>query len=574
MAILTSKDDNSCGDTITGSTGSPTNYQGATFLYLGSGAYKYMRFSYAGTAIYGYPDALHGGVWHCQFVRCGTGIFNVNTNTDLYNVLFCNCGTAVDIGGYTGDIFRGQHVTADQVATFFNAPDTTGKLTNSILTGITTIGGISTFVNCTTNSSGSGIYQTVGAAGFYLADGSTNRNAGSTNISAALLGDLRKKTTYPPILLTSDFTVDTTLSPQAVRNIGIPDLGYNYDPLDYVVSGRTLTSATLILTNGVALGTYGPSSSFGISLRASAKLFSRGLATSLNWIVRYNTVQEQVNTNWSASTIAPAIAYTLSASPQPQAQFAFTGWSLLGKNGYHLDSSKQVTPPFGFKDCQFGGGSFSPFDTSVGLTNCLWERVNITLDDNKQNPDRFVYNNLFRGGTLSLFKAGFGTWILKDNLFDQTILSQSGTITHSNNAYVTGYGRLTPTNSNDVILTNKPTYLTSYLGSYYYPTNDGMLSTLINAGSRYATNATLYHYCTTTNQVKEAGSMVDIGFHWVAIDPNTGLPYDADGDGIPDYLEDANGNGVSDSGETGWNSYTSPNGLTGTTGLIIYTPLK
>src|SRR5438445_8576019 len=79
-----------------------------------------------------------------------------------------------------------------------------------------------------------------------------------------------------------------------------------------------------------------------------------------------------------------------------------------------------------------------------------------------------------------------------------------------------------------------------------------MLSTLINDGSRYATNATLYHYSTTPNQVKEAGSMVDIGFHWVAIDPSTGLPYDADGDGIPDYLEDANGNGNVDSGETDW----------------------
>jgi hypothetical protein len=52
--------------------------------------------------------------------------------------------------------------------------------------------------------------------------------------------------------------------------------------------------------------------------------------------------------------------------------------------------------------------------------------------------------------------------------------------------------------------------------------------------------------------VKEASSMVDIGFHYVAVDPSTGLPYDTDGDGVPDYLEDRNGNGTVDSGETDW----------------------
>jgi len=184
-----------------------------------------------------------------------------------------------------------------------------------------------------------------------------------------------------------------------------------------------------------------------------------------------------------------------------------------------------------------------------------------------------LFNNLSRGGTLTLARQGSGIALAYDNLFDSTSLPGPGDFTGNNNGYITNKTRLTAA-ANDKVLTNSPVYLTSYLGSYYYPTNDGMLSTLINAGSRYATNATLYHYCTTTNQVKEAGSMVDIGFHWVAVDPSTGLPYDADGDGIPDYLEDTNGNGVFNSGETDWTTYNSPNGLTGATGLIIYTPLK
>src|SRR6185369_13457156 len=110
-----------------------------------------------------------------------------------------------------------------------------------------------------------------------------------------------------PILLTNDFTTDTTLSPQAQRDTDVPDLGYHYDPLDYVVSGRTLTNSTLTLTNGVALATYGSSNSYGVFIRAGGNLVSEGSPTRLNHITRYNTVQEQASTNWSASTVAHCI---------------------------------------------------------------------------------------------------------------------------------------------------------------------------------------------------------------------------------------------------------------------------
>jgi hypothetical protein len=45
--------------------------------------------------------------------------------------------------------------------------------------------------------------------------------------------------------------------------------------------------------------------------------------------------------------------------------------------------------------------------------------------------------------------------------------------------------------------------------------------------------------------------VVDIGYHYVALNTN-GVPLDSNGDGIPDYIEDANGDGVVDSGETPW----------------------
>src|SRR5207247_9107560 len=116
------------------------------------------------------------------------------------------------------------------------------------------------------------------------------RNSAITNISAPLLADLKKKTTYPPIVLSNDITVSMTLSPQAQRDADIPDLGYHYDPLDYCWGDRTLTNSTLTLTNGAAVGIYG---SIGTIVQSGGSFLSEGAPTALNHILRYHSVQEQ-----------------------------------------------------------------------------------------------------------------------------------------------------------------------------------------------------------------------------------------------------------------------------------------
>jgi hypothetical protein len=51
-------------------------------------------------------------------------------------------------------------------------------------------------------------------------------------------------------------------------------------------------------------------------------------------------------------------------------------------------------------------------------------------------------------------------------------------------------------------------------------------------------------------------SQVDIGIHYVAVDAN-GNFIDTDGDGVPDFVEDAKGSGGPPaSGETDWQSAT------------------
>ena len=112
------------------------------------------------------------------------------------------------------------------------------------------------------------------------------------------------------------------------------------------------------------------------------------------------------------------------------------------------------------------------------------------------------------------------------------------------------------------------TYASGTLGNWYQASTN-----FSNRGSRTASTARLYHHTTTTNQVKEGTSAVDIGFHLIAVDTVTGLPLDDDGDGLPDYVEDRNGNGGNpDSGETAWQ--VSENGTTGAPGLQVFTPME
>jgi hypothetical protein len=55
------------------------------------------------------------------------------------------------------------------------------------------------------------------------------------------------------------------------------------------------------------------------------------------------------------------------------------------------------------------------------------------------------------------------------------------------------------------------------LGQFYYPTSGSStsLTNLIETGSRSAAAAGLSHHTTTTNQVPEGSTLVDIGFHYV-----------------------------------------------------------
>ena len=204
----------------------------------------------------------------------------------------------------------------------------------------------------------------------------------------------------------------------------------------------------------------------------------------------------------------------------------------------------------------------------------MFGRVNIFLDAIYTNFNANFRNCVFYGGIVDLERPGTNTWVLKNNLFDGTAITTNGTYTADYNGYTTNLVRLPPWGANDVLLSvANITYDVGALGRYYLPTNLTSHSVLFNKGSTNANYLGLYHFTTTTNQVKETNSVVDIGFHYVAGN-SSGQPIDNDGDGLPNYYEDANGNGSVDGGETDWQTYNSLFGIGSGPGLLVFTPLK
>jgi hypothetical protein len=548
-AILTAKDDDSVGEPIYASTGYPIGYYATTALGLSSMAstpgLQHLRIAHAQTALQVAYVPTVCPLSHAQMVHCQNVFGGWYANLILRNVLVYDSTNILAAGSST---LRGEHLTLRQ-ATYLNSGYySTVYLTNSLLAQIYSAG---TYYGLSNAVVGAGAFQTVGVGAHYLAANSPYRNAGSLAINATLLADLRQRTTCPPIVLTGSVVSDTTLLPQAQRDTDVPDLGYHYDPLDYAVSGLVVTNATLALADGVAVGGYGTN---GFTLQNGSRLLSTGSPLHPNRLVRWHAVQEQASWAWSGRTNWATFRDDLVADALPEARFRFTEFPLQAAGGWHFaGGSKQGV--LALTDCRLLGGHLEWNGSGANgrqltLINTLFERVTNVFGTGADLLTLHARNNLFKEGGLRLQPASGNDWTWRDNLFDQVRLSQNGhAIANSHNGYTTNVTRLTPTGATDVLLTHT-TYQAGPLGAWYYPTN-GPMTTLLNAGSRPADQAGLYHYTATTNQVEETNSIVDIGLHYMAVDAN-GQPVDSDSDGLPDYLEDADGDGTADTGETSW----------------------
>jgi len=575
-AYFTAKDDDSVGESIAGSTGTPSGYYAAYLLRFNDSTTSYdlhnLRLRHGNQAIYRSvgSSATLVTLRHSQVQGCSIAFANFSTALNLRNVLVHRTLTGFHSSGLAP---VGEHCTFHLVGKLLNyANHPPAQLKNTLLISCTNnvlYVADSTVIKPPTLDD-AGIFQTAGLGQHYLAASSPYRAAGTPNINAALLTELKQTTTWPPVPLGGTIAQNTIFGPAVARNSTTatapnnPDIGYAYAAMDYLaqnllVQGAAGAPATLLVTNGAVIGVHTLAGGNALQFGAYSELISVGTPDKLNRFVPLQIVQE----NGPASVSQPAnftLLHGAGLSPYPNARFSFTDLSIPAGPYRHMAFWSGGFIKLSVQDSQVRGGElYLGPDTgnhSIGLTNTLWQRVKFAF--HPYGPASFqAWNNLFKGGALlmDMSPPGSPAWTFRDNLFDGTIITQSGgAVTDNNwNAYVTALTatRLTPAvsapNNHDVLLSASPAYDVGPFGSNYLPAS---ATSLINQGSRTAASAGLFHH--TTSKIvatREAATQVDIGLHYAAVGSD-GKPLDSDTDDIPDYLEDKNGNGTTDTGET------------------------
>ena len=483
----------------------------------------HLRVAHAKTAIELKQKSGHV-LSHLQLVNCETGIAPTGADFSLRNALFYNVTTNFNGSSSTG---RVEHLTVDG-ATWFHHGTTFAQLlvTNSLLAGVANLGTV-TVTNQVALEAGGAVFAPVKGGFHYLAANSLHRNAGTAAIHPGLASDLAGLTTYPPVELTANFSVNTSLQPQAGRDTDLPDLGYHYPPLDYIWSNLSVASGkTLTLLNGVAVGLHGAN-----GLTVNGALNSTGQPQALNRLTLLSTVQEQL-----AGIITNTGTFTLRASGGTAMALRFTDISFLAAPtaGREFTPYTVTSGDVTAQDCQFRGVYWNSIGYStlraLTLKNCLLDRTTLSWGQGYSIYPNWLavnlQNCLVSRSTVGLTHAGdyYGSWTLYDNLFDSASLSLtemspypngSALTTAGNNGFIATANAFGGANNRTNLLRD---FVPGPLGAFYYPASGATnsLASLRNADAvRTAAGVGLAHYTTTQDQAKDTGYL-DIGYHYVA----------------------------------------------------------
>ncbi len=394
------------GQTISGATGTPgTNYYANCALYFdattaaASLTLQNLRVANALTAISisGYTNHV---LSHVQLLNCANGLALTNNDAALRNALMDHVLTNFTGSSSTG---RVEHLTVDTSIWLNQNIGTNLYLTNCLLAAVTNGGSFSsnTVYSVTTTN---GIFKVAGAGYHYLADGSPYRDIGTANINPDLAKDLRTRTTYPPLTLAGTLSTNAVLSPQATwRDTDVPDLGYHYDALDYLVGDCLPGTHSLTMTNGVAVGLY---NSYGFFM-TSGHFTSTGRPDAMNRLGWYPAVQEQPIVLSEVSVVASGI-FTVANAAQVY-QFRYTDLPMQGALQSVFVGGAAYTYNFrtvSFQDCWLRGLDVNLAHSAAADTEDCGATVNCTL-----------VNNLLERASYQVYDGDTGYWDY-DNLDD------------------------------------------------------------------------------------------------------------------------------------------------------------
>ncbi|MCW5559511.1 MAG: hypothetical protein KIT22_16980, partial [Verrucomicrobiae bacterium] len=605
---LTALDDDSVGEPLPGSTGSPAGTYATLALSVdGTGRSSPMTLTnlcirHASVALRGTHFGAIGPliVRHAQFVNCDAACYFQQGATGaasyfLQNTLIACTNSGVAFKNLVYANVGGEFLTVDGGAalrqSIYNPDYSTVALTNSVVTGVGNTSGV-TFSTSVVLSSSTGAFLSAGAGAHYLNVEGNGWVIGTisdlTYTSQPLANELKQMTVFPPAVLPSLVSTNLRLPPY-LQAIGSElYLGYHYWILDHLAAGVTVSNAMLTLTQafdsgykirrGAVLAGFGNGA---VRLQSGAGFVSRGAAESLNRLCWSSAVQELPIGGASAgATRRNLIEVAVGTSAWPEIHCRQTQADLGADTQYrrgfvNVDQTNQNVAVIELQDCQMARAfvNFSPVtygSQALSIGNCLFRDCQVgAYRSYSGQPTVAVRNNLFRNGAFTLYYYSYMTgdpqWICTDNLFDGASLSAYSTVTNRLYAGWNGYSAASAyfggsSNKTSIATTG---FLSGPLGPYYYPTSGGAgtLFSLVNSGSQTAPNAGLYHYTTRVDQTKESTTQADIGFHYAATSGSASTtPADQDADGIPDYFEDANGNGQVDSAEFNWQSSSDSDG--------------
>ncbi|MDA7657885.1 hypothetical protein N8737_04210 [Verrucomicrobia bacterium] len=578
--IFTSMHDDSFGEVIAGSSGvPPAAPYNSTYLYLS-----------------GRTDLVMEN-FHMKYGHWG--IFSTGgSGHRVSNATFTHCHNPLIVSGTQGmvvenvllhDFFEGIYCYYSSCsASHVTAHDGSHLVKNGLLTLqnslIVDVDSISSYSGRYAShnvevSSSSGVFESSGGGLHYLATGSPYRDLATATNNPTLEAELKTLTTSAPVEIPSGSSLGANTFWQGsvpLDDDAMLDLGYHYPKLDYVIDDVQLNpGVTLTVEAGTALGI----ASHGIHLEQSASLVLNGSPSDRIEFFSQSDFQES-RTPGAPVYATPAYLSFNSGSPGGSliavairySDFnsgAGAAYEFLNSNGPLSQSVKDLT----IRDSRFFHGVLSMNDsvgtTQVILNNQFWE-THLSLRG-QQELD-FRNNHVASSEMDYLQTSGSGLWTLKDNVFTELDPTVNGTLVnagHGHNAYVNTGERIGGTTHGSDLVLSSLAYESGPYGDYYQLSS----SPLINAGSQGGDAAGLYHHTVLVGGAPEAlpgaVTVVDIGFHYPAIDAGTGELLDVDSDTLVNIVEDLNGNGLQDPGESPWQVWSPPLVYT----FQVFTPL-